>query len=143
MAVFVLWSAPRARSTAFFRSMAERGDLVVGHKPFSNLLNFGEGEVGGRVFWSAAALLAWLRSAADDPDDAVFLKETSDYRYTDVLADRAFLAGARHAFLLRRPEEVAASYHALHPDMSLGAVGLEHLHELHAAVAGAGGHPPV
>jgi hypothetical protein len=29
MAVFALWSAPRARSTAFFRSMAERDDMTV------------------------------------------------------------------------------------------------------------------
>ena len=27
--IFAWWSAPRARSTAFFRSMAERGDLTV------------------------------------------------------------------------------------------------------------------
>jgi len=29
MPVYALWSAPRARSTAFFRSMLERGDMVV------------------------------------------------------------------------------------------------------------------
>ena len=141
MAVFALWSAPRARSTAFFRSMAERGDLVVTHEPFSSLLNFGETDVEGRPFDSAASLLAWLRDGAQGL--GVFLKETTDYRYLEVLADRRFLAEARHAFLIRRPEEIAASYHALHPDMTIAAVGLEYLHELHTAVARAGGHRPV
>lgn len=141
MVVFALWSAPRARSTAFFRSMAERGDLVVIHEPFSGLLNFGETDIEGRPFDLAASLLAWLRDGTRDV--GVFLKDTTDYRYVEVLADRRFLAEARHAFLIRRPEEIAASYHALYPDMSIGAVGLEYLFELYTAVAGAGGHRPV
>lgn len=61
MAVFALWSAPRARSTAFFRSMVECGDLIALHEPFCNLLNCGETDVEGRTFDSAASLLAWLR----------------------------------------------------------------------------------
>jgi hypothetical protein len=137
MAVFALWSAPRARSTVFFRSMAERGDVAVLHEPFSGLLNHGETDLDGRVFASAASLLEWLRAGAAGV--GVFLKETTDYRYPEVLADRRFLAEARHAFLLRRPEEIAASYYALHPRMSMKAVGLEALHELHTAVGGAGG----
>ena len=47
MAVFGLWSAPRARSTAFFRSMAERGDMTLLHEPFSNLRDYGETDVDG------------------------------------------------------------------------------------------------
>ena len=141
MAVFALWSAPRARSTAFFRSMAERGDLFALHEPFCNLVNFGETDIAGRTVDSAGALLAWLR---DGPgDQPVFFKDTSDFRHHDVLADRRFLAEARHAFLIRRPDEIAASYYALYPDMSRAAVGLEYLHELHTAVGDAGGHPPV
>ena len=48
MAVFALWSAPRARSTAFFRSMAERGDMTVLHEPFCNLRDYGETDAGDR-----------------------------------------------------------------------------------------------
>ena len=141
MAVLALWSAPRARSTAFFRSMVERGDLVALHEPFCNLLNHGETDVEGRRFDSAASLLAWLRDGT--PGDVVFLKDTTDFRHREVLADRRFLAEARHAFLIRRPEEIAASYYDLYPDMSINAIGLEYLHELHTAVEDAGGHCPV
>ena len=141
MAVFALWSAPRARSTALFRSMAERGDLTILHEPFSNLEIFGETDVEGRSFHSAASLLAWL---CDEPrDTGVFLKDTTHRRHDAVLADRRFLAKARHAFLIRRPEEIAASYYALFPAMSIDAIGLEIMCELRAAVGDAGGNPSV
>jgi Sulfotransferase domain len=142
MPVFALWSAPRARSTAFFRSMVERGDLLALHEPFEGLMYFGDTEVEGRTFESPASLLAWLRDATHAV--SVFLKETTDYRVREVvLADRRFLAGARHAFLIRRPEEIAASLYALKPDMRIESIGLEALHGLHAAVNDAGGTRPV
>jgi Sulfotransferase domain len=141
MPVFALWSAPRARSTVFFRSMVERGDLIALHEPFCNLMNDGETEVEGRTFGSPASLLAWLGDQTHDI--SVFLKDTTDYRHHEVLADRSFLTEARHAFLIRRPEEIAASYYALKPDMRIDAIGLEALHELHTAVRDAGGHRPI
>jgi hypothetical protein len=152
MPVFALWSAPRARSTAFFRSMLERGDLLALHEPIEGLIYFGNTEVEGRTFESPVSLLAWLRE--ETHDGSVFLKETTDSRVREVvLADRRFLAEARHAFLIRRPEEIAASLYAViqtikrvdarYPDMRIDAIGLEALHELHAAVADAGGHRPV
>jgi hypothetical protein len=73
----------------------------------------------------------------------VFLKDTTDRRHHEVLADRRFLADARHAFLIRRPEEIAASFYALKPDMRIDHIGLEALHELHTAVRDAGAHRPV
>lgn len=141
MPVFALWSAPRARSTAFFRSTLERGDLIALHEPFCNLTCFSETDVDGRTFDSAGSLLAWLRDETDDV--TVFLKDTTDYRHREVLADRRFLAEGQHAFLIRRPAEIVASYYALFPNMSINAVGLQTLHELHAAVRDAGGNSSV
>ena len=118
MPVFALWSAPRARSTAFFRSMLERGDLLALHEPFEGLMYFGDTEVEGRTFESPVSLLAWLQEETHAV--SVFLKETTDSRVREVvLADRRFLAEARHAFLIRRPEEIAASLYALKPDMRI------------------------
>jgi hypothetical protein len=140
MAVFALWSAPRARSTAFFRSMAERRDLIVLHEPFGNLKNYGETDVDGQTVDSPAALLAWLRGAQGS---SIFFKDTMDHQYDDVLADRRFLAQARHAFLIRRPEEIAASYYALFPPMTIHAIGMDRLCQMQAAIRDAGGSPPV
>ena len=141
MTVFALWSAPRARSTAFFRSVAERGDVTVLHEPFSNLRDYGETDAEGRTFDSPALLLAWLRD--ETQDTRVFLKDTGDHHHHEVLADRRFLAEARHAFLIRHPEEIAASYYALFPGMSINSIGLEKLCELQAAVRDAGGNTSV
>jgi hypothetical protein len=93
MAVFALWSAPRARSTAFFRSMAERGDMTVLHEPFCNLRDYGETDAGARTFDSPASLLAWLRDETHGM--RVFLKDhaLTGERFRDVLADRRFLGG--------------------------------------------------
>ena len=138
MAVFALWSAPRARSTVFFRSMVERGDMTVLHEPFCNLRDYGETDAGDRTFGSPLPLLAWLRDETHDM--RVFLKDHPPAAYVrDVLADRRFLAEARHAFLIRRPEEIAASNYALWPGMNIGSIGLERLCEVQDAVRDAGG----
>jgi hypothetical protein len=82
--------------------MAERGDMTVLHEPFCNLKNYGETDAGDRTFHSAASLLAWLRGEAHDRD--VFFKDTMDHQHDEVLADRPFLAEARHAFLIRQQQ---------------------------------------
>ena len=121
--------------------MAERGDMTVLHEPFSNLRDHGETDAGGLTFRSPASLLDWL--CEQTQDTSVFLKDTGDHHHRDVLADRRFLVRARHAFLIRRPDEIAASYYALFPCMSINAIGLEKLCELRAAVRDADGNPGV
>lgn len=121
--------------------MAERRDLTVLHEPFYYLKQYGEAEASGRTFSSSASLIAWLLDETHDRN--VFLKDTTDHRHDEVLADRRFLAEIRHAFLIRRPEEIAASYYALYPAMSINAIGLELMCELRAAVRDAGGGPSV
>ena len=101
----------------------------------------GETDVEGRPFDSPVSLLAWLVDQTHDVN--VFLKDTTGRRFHAVLADRRLLAEARHTFLIRRPEEIAASSYAVEPGIGIDAIGLEALHELHAAVRDAGGHRPV
>jgi hypothetical protein len=129
--------------------MLERGDLLALHEPLEGATYFGSTDVAGRRFESAASLVAWLRDETDDV--SVFLKETTDSQVLEIVrADTRFLAEARHAFLIRRPEEIAASLHAVtrtfEPparDMRVEDIGLEALHRLHAAVGDAGGHRPI
>ena len=108
--------------------------MIVLHEPFYNLKKFGATDADGRTFSSCASLLAWLRD--ETYGISVFLKDTTDHRHDDIFADRRFLAEARHAFLIRRPEKIAASFYALAPDMSLNTIGLEIMCELQAAVDG-------
>jgi hypothetical protein len=141
MRVIALWAAPRSRSTAFFRSMVAHGELAALHEPFCNLADFGETDVNGRAIHSGRELLDTMKELARR--QAVFFKDTTDHQYPEVLADRTFLAEARHTFLIRRPEEIAASYYALQPDMTVSDIGLEGMHDLYQAVLDAGGRTPV
>jgi hypothetical protein len=109
--------------------MLERGDLLALHEPLEGVTYFGDVEVDGRTFRSPAALLAWLRG--ETKQQQVFLKETTDVQVLDLVRrDARFLAEVRHAFLIRRPEDIAASLHALAPDLTCRDIGLEVLHEL-------------
>jgi hypothetical protein len=140
--LLMLWSAPRSRSTAFFRMMAERGDFTVVHEPFSYLAEFGYTDVAGTRVTSAAALIALLRELASR--GPVFAKETTGRRYPEVLASPAFLrTDAVHTFLIRHPRETIASYHALSPSAPVHKVGFESLHEIFSAVRRLTGDEPV
>lgn len=121
--------------------MLERGDLLALHEPLEGLVYIGPIDVAGRRFDEPAALIAWL---LDGLQENVFLKETINRPVLDVvLADRRFLAEAHHAFLVRRPEEIAVSWYAIEQDMRIHGDGVEALSELHDAVDAAGGHRPV
>ncbi|MGH3164925.1 MAG: sulfotransferase family protein [Trebonia sp.] len=126
----MLWSAPRSRSTAFFRMMAERGDFTVVHEPFSYLGEFGHTDVGGTRVSSAAELLGALRGFPGP----VFAKETTGHRYPEVVADPAFLSGMTHTFLIRDPRETIPSYLNLYPGAPVEKIGYESLHEIYTAV---------
>ena len=122
--------------------MLERGDLVALHEPLEGLAYLGPIEVESQTFVSVASLVAWLLSGTQEI--GVFLKETVNRRVLDVvLSERRFLAEVRHAFLIRRPEEIAMSWYALEQDMRIEDAALVLLHELHAAVRKAGGRPVV
>lgn len=141
MAIFALWSPPRARSTAFFRSMVERGDMLAVHEPFSDVTGLGETDVGGQPFDSPTELLRWFRDHTSAIN--VFVKDTPNDRLRYLLEDEYLLREARHAFLIRRPDEVAASFYAIESHMRIDSIGLEFLHALFTAVLGAGGYQPV
>jgi hypothetical protein len=139
--LLMLWSAPRSRSTAFFRMMAERGDFTVVHEPFSYLAEFGYAEVADTRVTSPADLLTALGDLGSRGH--VFAKETTGRRYPEVLGSPEFLAGAVHTFLIRHPRETIASYHAMNPSAPAEKIGFESLHEIFAAVSELTGRSPV
>jgi hypothetical protein len=139
--LLMLWSAPRSRSTAFFRMMAERGDFTVVHEPFSYLAEFDYADVAGTRVTCPADLLAALRDLGSRGH--VFAKETTGKRYPEVLGSPEFLAGAVHTFLIRHPRETIASYHLMNPSAPLEKIGFESLHEIFTSVSGLTGRSPV
>ncbi|HTU72227.1 MAG TPA: beta-eliminating lyase-related protein [Trebonia sp.] len=134
----MLWSAPRCRSTAFFRMMAERGDFAVVHEPFSYVLMYGHNEVGGTRVSSESQVVRALLGLSGP----VFAKETTGVRYPEVLATPEFLGGWIHTFLIRDPRETIPSYLRLEADARVDSIGFEFLHEIYSAVADHTGRPP-
>jgi hypothetical protein len=86
----MLWSAPRSRSTAFYRMMIERGDFTGVHEPFSHVEVFGNVDISGTPLATGPEVIAELRSLATRRQ--VFIKDTTDRRHPEALADRRFLA---------------------------------------------------
>lgn len=135
--LLALWSAPRSRSTAFFRMMVERGDVVALHEPFAKLVDHGETELPGHNVTSIDELIDRLLNLAERT--VVFFKETTDKRHQRVLERPDFLCSGQHTFLIRDPREIIASYCALRPDMQRYEAGVENLTEIFAATTAAGG----
>jgi hypothetical protein len=122
--------------------MLQRGDLLALHEPLEGLHFIGPLQIEQRKFESPPELLAWLVN--DTSDRTVFLKETVNPPvHACVVDDHRFLAEARHSFLIRRPEQIAASWYALEHDMRIMDTGLRLLHDLFLAVKQARGHPPI
>ena len=138
--VVILWSPPRCRSTAFARVMMERGDLTVVHEPFSNRAAVGRAAVGTGTARTDPELLGLLLElGAAGP---VFVKDTTDYRYPELLADPR-LAEAENTFIIRDPAEAIASHHAMNPDVTLPEIGFERCWELFEVLRERTGRAPV
>ena len=139
--ILALWSAPRSRSTAFLRMMAERGDFTVVHEPFSQVVDFGEVPVDGRVVRSEWETIAALRELARR--GPVFFKDTTDFRFPGVLGDGEFLDEVTHTFCIRHPAEAIASHFALNPELGVDEIGYPWLCEIYDAASRRNGRAPV
>lgn len=142
MVMLMLWSAPRSRSTAFYRMMIERGDLTGVHEPFSYVALLGTTDIGGKPLGTTPEVIAELRSLA--ATQRVFIKDTTDRRHCEALADRRFLAeDAQHTFLIRHPRETIRSYLALRRDPRIHEIGFEAQHEVYTKVSRLTGRDPL
>jgi hypothetical protein len=140
--MLMLWSAPRSRSTAFYRMMTERGDFTAVHEPFSNVAIFGHTEIGGKPLATVPQVIAELRSLAATRQ--VFIKDTTDRRHPGALADERFLAeDAQHTFLIRHPRETIRSYLAVRRNPRLHEIGFEAQYEVYAKVSRLTGRDPL
>lgn len=142
-----MWSGPRNLSTAMMRSFGARSDTAVADEPFyaaylartdldhplrSEVLAAGETDPE-RV---AAGLLGPVPGGA-----AVFYQKHMTHH---MLAgfDRGWMAACRHAFLIRAPERVLASYTARRAEVSLEDIGFTRQAELFDEAADRLGRPP-
>lgn len=121
MSLTWLWAHPRSRSTALERMMMERGDVTVLHEPLVSVIDDGRVSIpDGPVLSSVAEVIGYAKSLPG----TVFVKDTTEHRYTDHLTP-AQAAGVTHTFVVREPSAAIASHVAVKPDASRSDIGYE------------------
>ena len=131
-----MWSGPRTVSTALMRAWQNRPDTVVIDEP---LYAFYLAETGldhpGREEVLASQPTDWrvvLRGLADDPLPPGVTVQYQKHMTHHLLpsVDRAALASLRHAFLIRDPRWLLASYARIRSAPTLDDLGLRQQREI-------------
>jgi Sulfotransferase domain len=125
-----MWSGPRTVSTALMRSWENRPDTVVVDEPlYAFYLDRTRLDHPGREQVIASQPVSWrevLRQLTDDPlppgRSVYYAKHMTHHLLPEV--DREALAPLRHAFLIRDPAELLASYARVRATPTLDDLGL-------------------
>jgi hypothetical protein len=137
-----MWSGPRTVSTALMRSFENRPDTVVVDEPLYGYYLARTGiDHPGRDQIIAAMPADW-RSVLDDltgcplPDgiSVHYQKHMTHHLLPEI--DRGALAGLTHAFLIRDPRQLLASYARVRSQPTLADLGLEQQAEIFRAFGG-------
>lgn len=125
-----MWSGPRTVSTALMRSWENRPDTVVVDEPlYAFYLDRTGIDHPGRAEVIASQPVSWrtvLRQLTDGPlppgRPVCYAKHMTHHLLPEV--DRDALAPLRHAFLIRDPAELLASYARVRATPTLDDLGL-------------------
>jgi len=131
-----MWSGPRAVSTALMRAWENRPDTVVADEPLYAFYLTATGlDHPGRDEVIASQPADWrvvLRALAEDPLPpgvrVYYQKHMTHHLLAPV--DRSALAPLRHAFLIREPRSLLASYARVRSAPTLDDLGLRQQAEI-------------
>jgi hypothetical protein len=137
-----MWSGPRTLSTAMMRSWENRADTVVVDEPlYSYYLSATGIDHPGREAIIASQPADWrvvVAAIAGDPLPAgcsiSYQKHMTHHLLDEV--DRSLLAPLRHAYLIRDPRRLLASYAQVRTDPTLDDLGLRQQVELFRSFGG-------
>ena len=137
-----MWSGPRTVSTALMRAWENRPDTVVADEPLYAFYLSATGlDHPGRDEVIASQPTDWrvvLRGLARDPLPAgatIFYQKHMTHHLLPVV-DRAALAPLRHAFLIREPRGLLASYARVRSAPTVDDLGLRQQAEIFAEFGG-------
>jgi Sulfotransferase domain len=137
-----MWSGPRTVSTALMRSFGNRPDTVVVDEPLyafylarTGISHPGRDEILSSMPNGWREVLDYLTSAPLPAGKSVFYgKHMTHHLLPEV--DRAALAPLRHAYLIRDPGELLASYARVRSQPTLGDLGIRQQAEIFEAYPG-------
>jgi hypothetical protein len=137
-----MWSGPRTVSTALMRAWENRPDTVVVDEPlYAFYLDRTDIDHPGRDEIIASMPTDWRRvlgELATEPlplGASVFYQKHMTHHLLPEI-DRAALAGLSHAFLIRDPRQLLASYARVRSEPTLADLGLEQQVEIFRAFGG-------
>jgi hypothetical protein len=137
-----MWSGPRTVSTALMRSFENRADTVVVDEPLYGyyLATTGIDHPGGdEIIASMAAdwrtVLAGLTGAPLPAGVSVYYQKHMTHHLLPEI-DRGAFAGLKHAFLIRDPRRLLASYARVRSQPTLADLGLEQQAEIFRTFGG-------
>jgi hypothetical protein len=137
-----MWSGPRTVSTALMRSFGNRPDTVVADEPLyafylarTGISHPGRNEILASMPTGWREVLDELTTAPLPAGKSVYYgKHMTHHLLPEV--DRAVLAPLRHAYLLRDPAELLASYAKVRSEPTLADLGIVQQAEIFAAYPG-------
>jgi sulfotransferase family protein len=126
-----MWSGPRTVSTALMRAWENRTDTVVVDEPLygyylarTGIEHPGRDEVIASLPGDWPAVLSDLTSGPLPDGCSVYYQKHMTHHLLPEI-DRAALAGLTHAFLIRDPRQLLASYARVRSQPTLADLGLE------------------
>ncbi|MDD7969668.1 HAD family hydrolase [Roseinatronobacter sp. HJB301] len=143
-----MWSGPRNLSTAMMYSFAARGDCAVWDEPFyaaylqaTGLAHPMHAEIMAASEQDAARVAHDLAHSDADGQPVFFQKHMCQHMISGMPRD--WMAGVTHAFLIRHPSRVLASFSAKYAAVGLDDIGFVQQAELFDQVAQSTGAAPV
>jgi hypothetical protein len=142
VARIAMWSGPRTVSTALMRSFGNRPDTVVVDEPlYGYYLANAAADHPGRAEIVASMAADWrevlgqlTHAPLPEGKSVYYQKHMTHHLLPEV--DRSALSGLRHAFLIRNPRRLLASYARVRSAPVLADLGLVQQAEIFAAFGG-------
>jgi sulfotransferase family protein len=137
-----MWSGPRTVSTALMRAWENRADTVVVDEPLygyylarTGIEHPGRDEVIASLPGDWQAVLVQLTSGPLPDGCSVFYQKHMTHHLLPEI-ERPALAGLTHAYLIRDPRQLLASYARVRSQPTLADLGLEQQAEIFRAFGG-------
>lgn len=143
-----VWSGPRNLSTAMMRSFGARADCAVSDEPFyanylatSGVTHPMQDEIIAAHETDPDKVIERLTGPVPGGKPIWYQKHMPQHLYQPNVR-RDWLGGMRHAFLIRAPERVVASFDAKRPAPTLEDIGAPQMDRLDAELTALTGAPP-
>ncbi len=137
-----MWSGPRTVSTALMRSFGNRPDTVVVDEPLygyylarTGVQHPGRDEIIASMPTDCQQVLAQLAEASLPAGKSVYYQKHMTHHLLPEV-DRGRLSALSHAFLIREPRRLLASYARVRSQPTLADLGLQQQAEIFRAFGG-------